>query len=229
MVPAMTMQARRGSRRRARAPYHHGDLRAALTAEARSLLEEQGPALSLRSVARRLGVSQTALYHHFADKDALLAAVATEGFRELERSTRAARLQDYPLDRRIRGLATGYVRFAEKQPELFKLMYGSRRTNGTTDPALMQAATASFRALVDRITESVEEFHLVHMEPVYAAMAFWALSLGLASLLTTTRLSPESHAVVSDSKTLIDQVTRILVTGFAPNHPEIGAARPSRP
>ena len=215
----MRPEAKRPSRR-ARTAYHHGDLRAALTTDARVMLEHHGASgLSLRGLARRLSVSPTAAYHHFADKGALLAAVAAEGFRELELSTRAAPLQDYPLQRRIRGLAAGYVRFAEKQPELFKLMYGSRQFKREAHPELVKAATASFQALVERIGESVQEFGLGHLDPVYAAMAFWALSLGLANLIITTRLSPDSAAVVSDSKRLIDEVTRIFVTGFGARPP----------
>jgi AcrR family transcriptional regulator len=207
-----------------RAAYHHGGLRAALIAEARTLLEDQGAAgLSLRSLARRLQVSQTAFYHHFADKDALLAALAAEGFRELEHSTRVARLQGHPLDRRIRGLAAGYVRFAQKQPELFRLMYGWRQAHPERYAELTEAATGSFSALVERIAESLEEFGLAHLDPTYATMAFWALSLGLAHLLITTRLSPASAAVVRDRDQLIEQVTRIFVSGFGTPGPGLGA------
>ncbi|MBT2879175.1 TetR/AcrR family transcriptional regulator, partial [Streptomyces sp. McG6] len=64
--------------------YHHGDLRAACLRAARELLEEDGSAgLSLRAVARRAGVSATAPYRHYADREALVSAVAAEGYREL--------------------------------------------------------------------------------------------------------------------------------------------------
>lgn len=64
--------------------YHHGDLRAACLRAARELLEEDGSAgLSLRAVARRAGVSATAPYRHFADRDALVSGVAAQGYREL--------------------------------------------------------------------------------------------------------------------------------------------------
>ncbi len=66
------------------APYHHGDPRAACVRAARELLEEGGSAgLSLRAVARRAGVSATAPYRHYADREALVSAVAAEGYREL--------------------------------------------------------------------------------------------------------------------------------------------------
>src|SRR5258706_7191492 len=80
-----------GPKRRAtrKAAYHHGDLRRALIAAARAILEADGlPGLSLRAVARRAGVSQAAPYHHFPDRDALLAALGAEGFDALDRAMR---------------------------------------------------------------------------------------------------------------------------------------------
>src|SRR5918993_5920157 len=78
-APTMVIMARKRAHR-----YHHGDLSRALLHEALRTIEKDGvAALTLRSVGERLGVSRTALYRHFADKKALLAAVATEGFRTL--------------------------------------------------------------------------------------------------------------------------------------------------
>src|SRR5581483_3836975 len=72
---------RRQARKRARRPYHHGDLRRALLQEAVRTIREDGvQALTLRTAGKRLGVSRTALYRHFTDKSALLAGVAREGF-----------------------------------------------------------------------------------------------------------------------------------------------------
>src|SRR5688572_18502563 len=77
-MPASAARPRRKPRDR----YHHGDLRRALLDEALRTIQREGvEALTLRSIGRRLGVSRTALYRHFADKRALLSAVATEGFR----------------------------------------------------------------------------------------------------------------------------------------------------
>src|SRR6266852_180296 len=76
---------------RSSAPYHHGDLRAACLRAARELLEENGSAgLSLRAVARRANVSPTAPYRHYADREALVSAVAAEGYRELAGQLAAA-------------------------------------------------------------------------------------------------------------------------------------------
>src|SRR5215212_5774767 len=83
MLTMSTLRGRMRGMAKKRA-YHHGDLRRALLAEAVRIIAKKGvDALTLRSVGARLGVSRTALYRHFADKSALLAAVASEGFRML--------------------------------------------------------------------------------------------------------------------------------------------------
>src|SRR5215813_14824209 len=74
-----------------RKPYHHGNLREALLESAIVLIAEVGPAgFKLRELARRAGVSHNAPYRHFRDRDALMAAVAKQGFRELTRAMRRA-------------------------------------------------------------------------------------------------------------------------------------------
>src|SRR3954452_9491952 len=105
--------------------YHHGDLRRALLDAARVELHKVGlRELSLRSVARRAGVTHTAAYHHFADKEELLRRVAQEGFEKLD----AAMVKEveaagaHPLERLV-GAARGYPPFAEDDPEALRLMF----------------------------------------------------------------------------------------------------------
>lgn len=126
--------------------YHHGHLREALVEAGLQLLEEMDRAdLSLREVARRVGVSANAVYHHFANKEALLAALAAEGFRRLGR----AQLNPPPEATGTRsplhqaGLA--YVRFAMAHPALFRLMYGGF-TAGQNHPELVNASMDSLEA-----------------------------------------------------------------------------------
>ncbi|MDA3623922.1 TetR/AcrR family transcriptional regulator [Saccharopolyspora sp. WRP15-2] len=103
--------------------YHHGDLRAACLRAARELLEESGNAgLSLRAVARRAGVSATAPYRHYADRDALLSAVAAEGYRELAEQLVAAHPSPVTPDD-FAEIAVAYVRFALAHPALFRVMF----------------------------------------------------------------------------------------------------------
>src|SRR3954471_12609436 len=119
----MTRAARPG--RKPRRPYHHGNLRRGLLDEALTTIRAEGvEGLTLREIGARLGVSRTALYRHFADKAALLEAVATEGFRrfraQLLVSWEAAGHGIAGLD--AMGLA--YVRFAVASPAYYRVMFG---------------------------------------------------------------------------------------------------------
>ena len=109
-------------------PYHHGDLRRALVEAAERILENEGPsALSLRAVAREAGVSAAAPYHHFKDKNELLAAIAQEGFELLAQAMREGAAHEEDPRRRLNALGVAYVRFARDNPALYNLMYSTSR------------------------------------------------------------------------------------------------------
>jgi AcrR family transcriptional regulator len=109
-------------------PYHHGDLRRALVEAAERILENEGPsALSLRAVAREAGVSAAAPYHHFKDKNELLAAVAQEGFELLAQAMRDGAAHEEDPRGRLNALGVAYVRFARDNPALYNLMYSASR------------------------------------------------------------------------------------------------------
>jgi AcrR family transcriptional regulator len=118
--------------------FHHGNLRAALIAAGVEALESGGE-VSLRDLARRLGVSPTAAYRHFADKSALMTAVAETGFADFsERMARVA-TPDLPPAARMLDQAWAYLTFARDRPEMFRLMFSD-------DLALAQGATAEMPA-----------------------------------------------------------------------------------
>lgn len=136
------------------AGYHHGHLREALVEAGLQVLEEMDRAdLSLREVARRVGVSANAVYHHFANKEALLAALAAEGFRRLGQ----AQLKPPPAASPSPGTrdplhqaGLGYVRFAMAHPALFRLMYGGF-TAGQNHPELVNASMDSLQASMQAV------------------------------------------------------------------------------
>ena len=112
--------------------YQHGDLRAALIQGGLKLLSDGGvPALTLRAAAQLAGVSHAAPYRHFRDKDALIAAIAEEGFRmltaQMRREMDAAGAEPFA---RLRASAWGYVSFARAHPGYFRTMFGGRRGRG---------------------------------------------------------------------------------------------------
>ena len=165
--------------------YHHGELRTALLQAALAMLEEGiAPAsLSLREAARRVGVSAMAPYRHFADRDALLDAVATIGFERLAARQRAA---DEPeCDREaLKAQGVAYVAFACAHPALFRLMFGSGAPslsrNGKSED-LARASGDSFDILAARAARGEGGADRSQAVPD-AAIAHWSLVHGLAML-----------------------------------------------
>jgi AcrR family transcriptional regulator len=157
-------------------PYRHGNLPAALVAAARQLLDETGmQAVGLRETARRVGVSATAAYRHFASKEDLIASVAAEGFLELGAAMEGATRGANALSRA--GLA--YVEFAQQNRGLFRLMFGPVLAERAKYPALLAATngveTLLLRGVADRDQRPLDEN--------LAAMAAWGLVHGLSNLV----------------------------------------------
>jgi AcrR family transcriptional regulator len=112
--------------------YHHGDLQRALVEAGRRVLERDGlGALSLRGVAREAGVSATAPYHHFADRAALLYAIACEGSVALADALRDAYDTHVPGRGRVVAVGVAYVEFALDNPGLYQLMMETTRLRDT--------------------------------------------------------------------------------------------------
>lgn len=129
--------------------YHHGNLRSELIAQALAQVEQGGAeALSLNALARQLGVSQPAPYRHFADRGALLAAVAEQGFRDFGAALHAA-VDGQPASRHVALLAHAYAAFARARVHLYRLMFCSRVVaSNPQDEALQEAADGAFGVLL---------------------------------------------------------------------------------
>lgn len=163
--------------------YHHGDLRRALLDEAAVMLEQEGvEGISLRSLARRVGVSHAAPGHHFADRYALLAELAADGFHVLHQ-----RLEPPADDHDIEGAGRAYVDFALARPNTFKLMFGGLPGGLSSDdcpPRLREESGRAFLALlrvagVDVDPAAVEDatYELSAVE-----LRTWSLVHGAATL-----------------------------------------------
>ena len=171
------------------APYHHGDLRAACVRAALELLEEGGSAeVSLRAVARRVGVAASAPYRHYADRDALLSAVAAVGYRELAEFLAAAHPAPSTPDN-LAAVAVAYVRFALRRPALFRVMFGE---SCDRDSAERIAATEAISAYVAAIVRQA----FPGADPDALATAVWALVHGLAFLHLDGKLDASDPAAV---------------------------------
>jgi AcrR family transcriptional regulator len=191
------MRSMPGKRRAApsRRPYHHGNLRRALLDEALATIRAEGvAALTLREIGARVGVSRTALYRHFADKRALLAAVATEGFRALRERLVAAWEEGGRTPAAFRAMGAAYVRFAVESPSHYRVIFGGFVDPEMKDAELATEGQAAFLALVDALGALQRSAAVRDDELVLMARHVWALVHGVA-MLALDGLLPEEGAV----------------------------------
>ena len=172
-------------------PYHHGDLRTALLAAAEAELAEKGvEGFSLRSVAKRAGVSHAAPAHHFGDTGGLLTALAAEGFTRFQDTLDAREVGAVDArDRAVRA-GLGYLEFALARPALFRLIFSSARPDFASAD-LIAASDRAYKHLVGLVAElGGGEADVV---------ALWATSHGIADLSAGLKLrtlqgkSPEAR------------------------------------
>jgi AcrR family transcriptional regulator len=161
-------------------PYHHGNLRTALLQGAeRALARGSVQELSLREVAREIGVSHAAPRRHFAGKQALLDALAQDGFERLEREMRAAMEAD-GFRERLAALARTYVRFATEHAALLELMYAGKHRHGAG--AVREAADRSFAVPLALIADGQAAGEVIPGDPERVGALAWASFHGLAAM-----------------------------------------------
>jgi AcrR family transcriptional regulator len=160
-------------------PYHHGNLRPTLLAAAERALARGGE-LSLRELAREIGVSHAAPRRHFADKQALLGALALDGFERLGREMAAATGPDGDFRDGMRAVARTYVRFATEHAALLDLRYAGEHQPGAE--TLREAADRAFAIPLALFTDAFQRGEIAAADPVGAAVATWSAFHGLAAM-----------------------------------------------
>jgi AcrR family transcriptional regulator len=171
-------------------PYHHGDLKRALVEAGLGILAEQGlPALSLRAIAARAGVSHAAPKNHFGSLRGLITAIAAEGFRRHAAEMQAGLDAGASREDRLLAACEGYVRFAMRHPALFELMFAPSHPDHS-DPDLGSAGTASYAILSD-IARDLDWDHADAPDAqVRAEMMLWSLVHGYAHLAIAGLFGP---------------------------------------
>ncbi|HEX5374401.1 MAG TPA: TetR/AcrR family transcriptional regulator [Aquabacterium sp.] len=161
--------------------YHHGNLKVSLIeAGLEALTHVEADDLSLRQLAKEVGVSANAAYRHFEDKDALLSAMAAEGFRRFARAQHDAVAQEPQAEGRLKAAGRAYVAFAQAHPALYRLMF-QRLSCVATDPDLAQSAIGAMTVLLEATSSTLHA--PAHDERVrVAAAACWSLVHGLSAL-----------------------------------------------
>ena len=168
--------------------YHHGDLKMVLLDETARILREEGEdALSLRHLATRVGVSRTAPYHHFKDKQALLSAVAEEGFRRFNEAMGRALKKARGKDGRqgMRGYVNAYVRYAVNNREYYDLMYGMKLwRSDAMSRSLVAAARGTLRANVESLDRwQARGLVAQELDTLGFAQAAWGTLHGISRLM----------------------------------------------
>lgn len=189
-------------------------LRDELIARAIALLEADGlEALTLRAAARAAGVSHMAPYRHFADKDALLAAVAEWGFRALAVAMRESADGTRTPRGRLKAIGLAYLAFARRRPALYRLMFGPTIIDKSRFPELAEAGRAAFACYAEAIEATAPRGTRRAPDGERAvAIATWSLVHGLASLLIDGRIALPGDAQAE--RALIEQVLEVHKGAF---------------
>src|SRR5215216_3893020 len=171
--------------------YHHGDLKNALVKAGVEILSKEGiEGLSLRKVAQHAGVSHNAPYSHFADKQSLIAAISTEGFKQLYEELDAAVLS-YPDDpkQQLQGGAWAYIQFALNNTDTFKIMFSGVLEKEKEYPAFVEISHQTFDRVVDVVLACQGAGILNFTLPEVMAVAVWGQIHGIVSLRLEGQLS----------------------------------------
>ena len=181
---------------------------------ATALITERGPqGFSLREVARRARVSEAAPYWHFPSKEALLAAVAEQGFIGLAAAMTAVRARVKDPRRRLQELGIAYVQFALAHPAHVRIMF-SGACDGDAHPSLRAAGDHAFGLLVTSIAEAQRAGRVRRGKPEALAVAAWAMVHGLSALLIDGQLQDYAKTPPEIAKLAAD-VTKLLETGLS--------------
>jgi AcrR family transcriptional regulator len=194
-------------------PYHHGDLRRVLIETGLSLIAESGArAFTMREVARRAGVSHNAPYRHFASRDDLIAAIATEGFERLSAAIRKGGSKGGTAVARLIKGSSAYISFANRWPSYYEVMF-SPALQKDAYPECAEAAEESFSVLVRAIEDCQQNGSVRTGDSRSLARILWALLHGIAELSNAGQFSlGRAGSVTAFGKQAVTE----MLAGIAP-------------
>lgn len=190
--------------------YHHGDLRAALVQATLLLVADRGPrGFSMSEACRRAGVSATAVYRHFANKEAILAEVARLGFEQLHQDIdeTLATLESATPFQRLAAAGEAYVRFAQQHPAHFQVMFSSG-LDKSCFPDTEQSGHSALAVLLAEVERAVQQGAMAPEHSSSAVCTLWATVHGLAMLNLDGLRPTGEHAIVFDVPRCIEASLR---------------------
>lgn len=193
--------------------YHHGDLRRAVIDTALQLIAAQGiESLTLREIARRVGVSRMAPYRHFENKGVLLAVLAQEGFQAMYVHLQSAlnEASTHPLAR-LQAIGVAYIFYAVENPVHYRVMFDSSLSDRTIYPFLYQTAVKNFECLVQVLIECQQAELIRAGDPKELAQIHWSLVHGLSMLLIDRQFVTMGHAPIAE---LANSALTTLIEGL---------------
>jgi len=196
-------------------PYHHGDLREEILCAASRLLEENNIAsLSLRAVAKEVGVSHTAPYRHFKDKESLLAGIAGLGFNRLAAHlTEAVKSSPGKAAKQLQEAGHQYVQLALRYPQCTHLMFSGILPCDDTYPDLQLSGEEAFNGLKLIIEEGQSQGIFKQGDVELLALTAWSGIHGLSMLLVSGNL-PEILGIPVELRSITSAVTVTLLEGL---------------
>jgi len=193
--------------------YHHGNLRDSLVNMGTELLGDRGLAgISLREIARKLGVGHNAPYRHFRNKQQLLEAIAEAGFRKLK--ARNTRLElEFAHDPEAQLFESGMhiITMASEQPDLFQLMFGGSLKAEEIGEALKEEADEAMRSLVRIICNGQKQQVFVQGDPAKLALSAMSMVQGMALMVSSGKLRPQ---LMSMGMAVSPSMSRTLLRGM---------------
>ncbi len=191
----------------ARTAYHHGDLHQQAHDQALAVLRLEGDsAISLRGIAKQIGVSAPALYRHYADRESLLAELAISGFAALRQQLLS--VEQHTPRAALIGIGLAYVAFAQSEPNLYRLMFGGRVLPKGAHPRLDQAGLGAFNVLQDTIARGQRAGYLKPAPLSLMTATAWSLVHGLS------QLTIDGHLPNADAEPqLAEGITSLLLEG----------------
>jgi len=178
-------------------PYHHGNLRQAVLDRATDMLRDRGSSeLSLREIAGDIGVTHAAPRRYFPDRQALLDALAVEGFARLGLRLRQAVTAAPGYEEQVRSVAAAYIDFTVAEANLVELMFAHKR--GTGGGTVAQSAAAAFAPMLEVLRRGQAEGMLPTQDPERIGVIFLATLQGIAGLVNCGVIPAEQVSAVVD-------------------------------